>query len=94
MRWSQIVKSQQNRVELATRPGRLFQTLVPLFMPEDGNPYKLVGHHHGLVDQVGGVFPNLVEDLVGGAAARSCASLASHGERVDRGLRGVARSCH
>ena len=57
-------------------------------MPKDGNPYKLVGHHHGLVDQVGGVFPDLVEDLVGGAPARSCASLAGHGERVDQGLRG------
>ena len=59
---------------------------MPLLVPEDGDADKLVGDHHGLVDQGGGVIANLVEDLVGRVPAGGRRGLGGHRQRVDQGL--------
>jgi hypothetical protein len=67
-------------------PAGLLERLVPLLVPEDGDPDLLVGHHDGLVDEALAVLLHLGEDLVGGHLAARHARLARHGQRVDQGL--------
>jgi hypothetical protein len=67
-------------------PAGLLERLVPLLVPEDGDPDLLVGHHDGLVDEALAVLLHLGEDLVGGHLAPRDARLARHGQRVDQCL--------
>lgn len=79
----------QHSLDIAVRKVMLagfFQTVIPLFMPQDGRTNEFGRDKFGLIDNDGGMFPHLVGDVGGHHFTRLDVRFGSNCQRVDKGL--------